>query len=59
MINVSDNSATNILIDLIGMNNVNDTLARLGLNKTMVLRKMMDREGLAAGRETSPLPERC
>lgn len=33
MITVSDNSATNILIDLIGMNNVNDTLARLRLNK--------------------------
>jgi beta-lactamase class A len=38
MILVSDNTATNILIDLVGMNNMNQTLAALGLEQTRVRR---------------------
>lgn len=56
MITVSDNSATNIIIDLVGMKNVNNTLAHLGLTKTALVRKMMDKEGLAAGRENLSTP---
>ena len=57
MIIVSDNSATNIIIDLVGMKDINNTLARLGLSKTVLMRKMMDKEGLAAGRENLSTPK--
>ena len=40
MINLSDNTATNYMIDVVGMENVNDLLERLGLEKTRLLRKM-------------------
>jgi beta-lactamase class A len=39
---VSDNAAANVLIDRVGMQNVNATLRSLGLTKTMLRRKMMD-----------------
>ncbi|MGE5644462.1 MAG: serine hydrolase [Acidobacteriota bacterium] len=42
MIEVSDNSATNKLIDLAGMDAVNHTLDELGLPNTRLRRKMMD-----------------
>src|SRR5437016_4963590 len=42
MVAVSDNAATNILIDRVGRDNVNATLRGLGLTKTMLRRKMMD-----------------
>ncbi len=42
MIVLSDNSATNILIDLVGMNSINETLQSLGLKNTYVKRKMLD-----------------
>jgi len=42
MIAVSDNAATNVLIDRVGKDNVNATLRGLGLTKTMLRRKMMD-----------------
>lgn len=51
MITVSDNVATNILIDLVTMGDVNKTLARLGLEKTKLQRKMIDHEAAKAGRE--------
>lgn len=40
MINLSDNTATNHMIDVVGMENVNSLLDRLGLEKTRLLRKM-------------------
>src|SRR6266487_3214974 len=42
MVAVSDNAATNVLIDHVGMQNVNATLRSLGLTKTMLRRKMID-----------------
>src|SRR5438552_11199973 len=42
MVAVSDNAATNVLIDRVGRDNVNATLRGLGLTKTMLRRKMMD-----------------
>lgn len=42
MIVLSDNTATNILIDLVGIPAVNDTLRSLGLNQTRLQRRMMD-----------------
>jgi len=47
MVAVSDNSATNILIDRVGKDNVNAMLRSHGLSETMLRRKMMD---IAAGR---------
>lgn len=51
MISQSDNVATNVLIDRLGMGAVNDEGARLGLGQTVLARKMMDTAAAAAGRE--------
>src|ERR1700758_3856144 len=42
MIAVSDNSATNVLIRRVGMENVNSMLDSLGLHATRLRRQMMD-----------------
>jgi beta-lactamase class A len=41
MIVVSDNTATNLILDRIGGNAVNDRMAQLGLKQTAVMRKIM------------------
>lgn len=51
MINVSDNTGTNILIDACSMKAINETAARLGLTKTTLNRYMMDTDAIAAGIE--------
>src|SRR5260370_34038144 len=51
MVAVSDNSATNVLIDRIGMDNVNAFLSAQGLRDTRLRRKMMDLKAAAEGRE--------
>jgi beta-lactamase class A len=51
MVAVSDNSATNVLIDRLGMENVNALLDSLGLHNTRLRRKMMDLKAAAEGRE--------
>jgi beta-lactamase class A len=51
MISVSDNSATNIIIDRVGMENVNALLDSLGLTHTRLRRKMMDLKAAGEGRE--------
>ncbi len=56
MISVSDNSATNIIIDRIGMENVNALLDSLGLAHTRLRRKMMDVKAAAEGRENIATP---
>ena len=56
MISVSDNSATNIIIDHIGMENVNALLDSLGLTHTRLRRKMMDVKAAAEGRENIATP---
>jgi beta-lactamase class A len=53
---VSDNSATNILIDRLGMDRVNGTLARVGLTSTRLRRKMMDVQAAREGRENLATP---
>lgn len=42
MIILSDNSATNLLIDRLGIENVNQTLRRLGLETTTLRRRLFD-----------------
>jgi beta-lactamase class A len=56
MVAVSDNSATNVLIDRVGMDNVNDMLDSLGLAHTRLRRKMMDLEAAKQGRENISTP---
>jgi beta-lactamase class A len=53
---VSDNSATNILIDRVGMDKVNQLLDRLDLKKTRLRRKMMDLKAAKEGRENVSTP---
>ena len=56
MISVSDNSATNVIIDRIGIENVNALLDSLGLTHTRLRRKMMDVKAAAEGRENIATP---
>jgi len=53
---VSDNSAANVLIDRVGMENVNAMLDSLGLAHTRLRRKMMDLEAAKQGRENISTP---
>src|SRR5712691_1599834 len=56
MVAVSDNSATNVLIDRVGMDNVNTFLSSQGLRDTRLRRKMMDLRAAAEGRENVSTP---
>lgn len=56
MVAVSDNSATNVLIDRVGMDNVVHLTASLGLSHTQLRRKMMDLQAAAQGRENISTP---
>lgn len=56
MIVLSDNTATNILIERVGMNSVNENLRRLGLTQTRLQRVMLDVEAQRANRENLSSP---
>jgi beta-lactamase class A len=56
MVAVSDNSATNVLIDRVGMQNVNAMLDSLALTHTRLRRKMMDLKAAKEGRENVSTP---
>lgn len=56
MIVLSDNTATNMLIDLVGMENVTATMARLGCEHTRLQRRMMDAAASARGEENLSTP---
>ncbi|HEY6308305.1 MAG TPA: serine hydrolase [Candidatus Angelobacter sp.] len=56
MVAVSDNSATNVLIDRVGMDHVNAMLEGLGLHGTRLRRKMMDLKAAGEGRENVSTP---
>ncbi|PLS16193.1 serine hydrolase [Bacillus sp. M6-12] len=51
MIIVSDNTATNVMIDLLGMDSINRTIKELGLEKTILERKMMDFQAAEQGKD--------
>ena len=57
MVAVSDNSATNVLIDRVGMDNVNALMTSLGLKHTLLRRKMMDLKAAGEGRENVSTPK--
>lgn len=56
MIVLSDNTATNILIDRVGMKAINERLISLGLTQTKLRRKMMDLKAAEEGRENISTP---
>ena len=56
MVAVSDNFATNVLIDRVGMENVIAVLDSLGLEHIRLRRKMMDLEAAKQGRENISTP---
>src|SRR5579864_8302764 len=56
MVAVSDNAATNVLIDRVGIANVNAMLDSLGLTHTRLRRKMMDLQAAKEGRENISTP---
>lgn len=56
MVAVSDNSATNVLIDRVGFDNVNAMLESLGLHSTRLRRKMMDLNAAKQGNENIATP---
>ena len=56
MIIVSDNMATNAIIDLVGMDRINAYLSRAGWQDTVLARRMMDLEARARGRDNFSTP---
>ncbi|HWR60215.1 MAG TPA: serine hydrolase [Clostridia bacterium] len=57
MMTISDNTATNVLIDILGMESINSTAESLGLKGTVLQRKMMDFEAARQGRQNLTTPE--
>jgi len=57
MIVLSDNSATNVLIDRLGMQRVSQTMAEMGAGQTMLQRKMIRPEESARGNENLSTPK--
>lgn len=53
MIIQSDNTATNVLIDILGMDNINSFIRSLGLENTKLRRKMLDIDARKLGLENT------
>ncbi|HEX6315349.1 MAG TPA: serine hydrolase [Gemmatimonadaceae bacterium] len=56
MIILSDNTATNVVIDAVGMGRVTERMASLGLSDIRLRRKMMDAAAVARGDENIASP---
>jgi beta-lactamase class A len=56
MVVLSDNTATNLLIDRVGIEAVNRRMDAMGLPKTRLRRKMMDLKAASEGRENVSTP---
>ena len=56
MMDFSDNYATNVLIDLVGMDSVQKRLDAWGMRETLLRRRMMDLDAARAGRENVTTP---
>src|SRR5437763_1498628 len=56
MVAVSDNSATNVLINKVGLDNVNSMLEGHGFHATRLHREMMDLKAAGEGRENVSTP---
>lgn len=53
MVVLSDNDATNAVLDLLGFDAVNDAGTRLGLRRTRLRRRMMDQDAVSSGRDNT------
>lgn len=56
MLTVSDNTAANILIDILGRARINAAARSLGMQDTVLQRHMMDFDSLAAGKDNFTTP---
>lgn len=56
MVTLSDNGATNLLIDALGMDSVNHTMSALGLEQTRLQRRMISPAASARGDENISTP---
>ncbi len=56
MIGLSDNSATNTLIELVGLKNVSNTMQSLGFGNTRLQRKMIDQQASLRNEENISTP---
>jgi beta-lactamase class A len=56
MITLSDNTATNMLIDVVGMDAVNRTLSEMGFARTRLQRRMIQPEASLRGEENLSTP---
>ncbi len=56
MIGLSDNSATNTLLELVGMKNVTNTMQSLGFSNTKLQRKMIDQPASLRNEENISTP---
>jgi beta-lactamase class A len=57
MINLSENTATNVIIDEVGMDNVNRLTASMGLKSMRLQRKMLESEAQADNKENIATPD--
>jgi beta-lactamase class A len=57
MVTLSDNTATNVLIDRLGMEKITTRMQRLGLNATKLRRHMMDTDAARRGDENVSTPD--
>lgn len=57
MINVSDNTSTNLAIDLLGFDVINESIKNLGLHNTKLQRKMYDFESRERGIDNFTSPD--
>ena len=57
MISLSDNTATNVLIERLGIEAYNRGFREMGLKKTVLQRKLFDATASAAGKENRVVPE--
>lgn len=53
MITVSDNTSTNMMMSLLGQEEINQCIKELGLKKTVLQRKMLDFKALKEGRDNT------
>jgi len=56
MITISDNTATNILIDYLGVHRISQILQEFGIKNTTLARKLYDMEGKRQGKENYICP---
>ena len=57
MMVLSDNTASNLLIDLVGMARINETMQELGFQQTRLTRRFQDYHGLHTGLDNTSTPE--